>query len=174
MSQWAKALCKLDHTDPTCQTCMHGRLIALRHHHLRLAAKIRFARTELKSKSSTYTQPSFFPSSLLFNKVPSRFTMSGFANAQGTTLPGLEADRILQHGYDMDAPMAPPPSIPSQLPLNLEISTAKRHRKPKAPTKSKDEWEAHRPHIHRLYVDESLPLAAVMKAMGETYGFHAS
>ncbi|KAL8791747.1 MAG: hypothetical protein Q9195_005685 [Heterodermia aff. obscurata] len=70
--------------------------------------------------------------------------------------------------------MAPPIPPPPQLPSNLEVSAAKRRRAPKAATKSRDEWEAHRDNIHRLYIDENLSLESVMKAMGGTYDFHAS
>ena len=94
-------------------------------------------------------------------------------NTQWTILQGLKADPNSGQGYDTAAPMAPPLPPPQQ-PLNLEISTAKRRRAPKAQTKSKDEWEAHRDKIHDLYVDENLPLERVMKAMGGTYDFHAS
>ena len=102
--------------------------------------------------------------------------MSGFANAQWTITAGLEAGLNPEQGYDMAASMAPPtpPPPPPHLPLNLEIATAKLRRAPKAQTKSRDEWEAYRDNIHHLYVDENLPLKQVMKAMGDTYNFHAS
>ena len=99
--------------------------------------------------------------------------MSGFTRAQRTILPSLEPGLAPGQGYGVAALMAPPPPPPS-LPSNIDISTTKRRRAPKAPTKSKEEWNAHRSHIHRLYVDENLPLEGVMKAMSDTYGFHAS
>lgn len=100
--------------------------------------------------------------------------MSAFSNAQGTILPSLEAGLRPGQGYDVAALMAPPPLPPPQLPLNLNTSSTKRGRAPKAPTKSKVEWEAYRDNIHRLYVDENLSLDGVMKTMGHTYNFHAS
>ena len=100
--------------------------------------------------------------------------MSGFPVTQWTILPDLAADLEPEAGYDMGAPMPPPLPPPPQLPSNLAISATKRRRAPKAATKSKDEWEAHRDNIHRLYVEENLPLEGVMKAMVDTYGFHAS
>ena len=95
-------------------------------------------------------------------------------NGQWTVIQGLEADLDPEQGYHVAASMVPPPPPRPQLPLNQEISTASRRRAPKAQTKSKDEWEAYRDNIHRLYVDENLPLKQMMKVMGDTYDFHAS
>ena len=100
--------------------------------------------------------------------------MSSFPNTQWTIPPGLGANLIPQQGYNMAASMAPPLPPAPQLPLTVETSITKRRRAPKAPTKSQDEWEAHRDNFHRLYVVENLPLEGVMTAMVHTYKFHAS
>lgn len=95
--------------------------------------------------------------------------MSTSSNAPKLLLPLVKATQSTGTAHGPSTIMAPP-----ELPLLSANTAPQPRRKAKAPTKSREQWEAQRANIHRLYIVEDLSLGDVMKAMEDNHDFRAS
>ena len=151
------------------ETFMHDRLVAFRQPQKCRVTTLWFANPHLGARMLTCTSlPTLATYLYLLPSYSSRshhhswlVRTSCIAMSTSSNPPKL----LLPFGFVMAPPELPP----------LSANTAPQpRRKPKAPTKTRQQWEAQRTNIHQLYIDEDLPLADVMKAMEDNHDFRAS
>ena len=95
--------------------------------------------------------------------------MSTPSNAPKLLLPFVKATQSTGTAHDSSTIMAPP-----ELPLLSAYTAPQPRRRAKAPTKTREQWEAQRTNIYQLYIVEDLSLGEVMKAMDDIHNFKAS